>query len=313
MSRKLFGVGAHGGIVGDIQRALVSAGANPGKIDELYGQGTATAVTQVQRNRGLPETGEVDDDTWTQFMPGPVPSLFERALELTAAFEGHSYTLAVGDFDGAWLTWGIIGFTMKFGKVQQIVLQCNQTHPGLIAQAFGENATGLLEVMTNVPERQKAWADSVSINGRLAAPWRQQFQALGEFPEVRAIQRQLAHDQYFVPSITTAQTFGLQSELGIALCFDIHVQNGSVNSAAKALIQNQLSGQLGIAESELREIIANAVADSANAAFREDVRSRKMAIATGRGRVHGADYDLANWGLGELPAEPAVFTETTAA
>jgi hypothetical protein len=313
MSRKLFGIGAHGGIVGDIQRGLVSAGCAPGSIDEVYGGGTATAIKQVQLKNQLPDTGEVDDVTWTKFMPRPVPSLSERSLELTAAFEGHSYTLAVGDFDGAWLTWGIIGFTMKFGKVQAIISKTNQDHPELIEQAFGGNAGPLLSIMGSTPDQQKNWADSVSINGRLAAPWRQQFQALGEFSEVREIQRQIAHDDYYLPCLTTARTFGLQSELGIALCFDIHVQNGSINSSARALMQKELAGNPSPPEAELRGIIANAVADAASAAFREDVRSRKIAIATGQGSVHGASYDLSSWGLGEFPAEDLALTRVPAA
>ena len=306
MPRKLFGIGAHGGIVGDIQRALVSAGCDLGQIDEVYGQGTAAAIRRVQLDHGLPQTGEIDDTTWGQFMSGPIPSLFERSLELTAAFEGHSYGLAMGDFDGAWLTWGIIGFTMKFGRVQEIVLKCNDDHPELIRQAFGDNSDQVVQIMRSTPDRQKQWADSVSINGRLASPWRQQFQAMGDFPEIRQIQRQLAHDQYYLPCLTTADTFGLRSELGIALCFDIHVQNGSINSAVRSLIQDKLAANPTPDEPTLRGIIANAVADAANAAFRDDVRGRKMAIATGRGMVHGAAFDLGNWGLGEFAANAAL-------
>ncbi len=312
MSRKLFGTGAHGGIVGDIQRGLVAAQCDAGRVDEIYGQGTARAVKQVQFNNHVAETGDIDDVTWTAFMPGPVPSLFERSLELTAAFEGHSYTLAVGDFDGAWLTWGIIGFTMKFGKVQTIILKTNQLHPELVEQAFGDNAGTLIQIMRSTPDQQQSWADSISINGRLASPWRQQFHTLGEFPEVREIQRQIAHDEYYLPCLTTARSFGLQSELGIALCFDIHVQNGSINSTARALIQKELSSSPNPPDAELRQIIANAVADAAIPAFREDVRSRKIAIATGQGSVHGASYDLSNWGLGEFPAENVALTQTTA-
>jgi Putative peptidoglycan binding domain/Glycosyl hydrolase family 46 len=313
MSRTLFGIGSHGGIVGDIQRALASAGFDPGKVDEVYGQGTASAVKKLQMSRGAPQTGEVDDLTWVQFMPGPVPSLFRRALELSAAFEGHSYGLAVGDFDGAWLTWGIIGFTMKFGKVQEIILKCNQNHPELIREALGVNAEQLIAVMRDTSSAQKAWGDSVSINGRLAAPWRQQFQVLGDFDEVRQIQRQLAHDEYFLPCLDTARTFRLKTELGIALCFDIHVQNGSINSTAKSLMHDELVKTPSPDEPRLRKIIANAVADAANAVFREDVRSRKMALATGHGLVHGTAFDLDDWGLGEFVGEMSALTQTSAA
>ena len=302
MSRKLFGFGAHGGIVEDIQRGLQSAGFNPGEIDGIYGHGTTQAVNQVQQNSQLPLTGDVDDQTWTVFMQVPIPSLFERCLELTAAFEGHSYTLAVGDFDGAWLTWGIIGFTMKFGKVQQIILRTQQVHPEFIQQAFGDNAGTLLQIMNGTSDQQKQWAGSISVNGRLAMPWGKQFQALGTLPEVREIQRDLAQDEYFLPCLETARSFNLQSELGIALCFDIHVQNGSINSVARGLIQQALTSNPNPSEPELRSVIANAVADAANLAFRNDVRSRKLTIATGQGSVHGTNYDLSNWGLGEFSA-----------
>lgn len=313
MSRKLFGIGTHGGIVGEMQRSLLSAGCDPGNIDEVYGHGTATAIEQIQLKHNLPQTGEVDDTTWGLFMSGAIPSLFERSLELIAAFEGHSYGLAVGDFDGAWLTWGIIGFTMKFGRVQEIILKCAQDNPELIGQAFGDNANQILTVMRNTPDQQKQWADSVSVNGRLAAPWRQQFQALGDFAEVRQIQRQLARDGYFVPCLATASAFGLRSELGIALCFDIHVQNGSINSTARSLIHDQLTDNPAPDEPTLRRIIANAVADAANAAFRDDVRARKMTIATGKGLVHGSAFDLSNWGLGEFTADTSALTQTSAA
>lgn len=312
MSRKLFGFGAHGGIVEDIQLGLKSAGFDPGPIDGVYGRGTAQTVEQLQQKNQLPPTGNVDDLTWAAFMQIPIPSLFERCLELTAAFEGHSYTLAVGDFDGAWLTWGIIGFTMKFGKVQQIINKIHQLYPDFITQAFGDNSGVLLQIMNAPSDQQKAWADSISVNGRLQMPWEKQFQVLGTFPEVQEIQRDFARGQYFSPCLVTARSFKLQSELGIALCFDIHVQNGSINPTARVLIQQALSNTPNPSEPELRSVIANAVADAADPAFRNDVRSRKLTIATGEGSVHGTNYDLSNWGLGEFSATDVAASAVSA-
>ena len=313
MPRRLFGIGSHGGIVGDIQRALVASACDPGRIDEVYGPGTARAVRLIQISRQLPESGEVDDVTWAAFMPRAVPSLFERSLELTLAFEGHSYTLAIGNFDGAGLTWGIIGFTVKSGKIPTILSRANDLQANIIEQAFGENAAAILKMISSTHEQQMKWAESISINGRLSAPWQQQFQTLGEFPEVRQIQRQVALTDYFAPCLKTAQAFKLTSELGIALCFDIHVQDGSINSTARVRIQTQLVANPDTPESDLRTVIANAVADTALPAFREDVRSRKLTIATGRGAVHGASYDLSNWGLGEFPVEGESLALTMAA
>jgi hypothetical protein len=53
-------------------------------------------------------------------------------------------------------------------------------------------------------------------------------------------------------------------------------------------------------ELDVRVLIANAVADNALPAWREDVRTRKVAIAKGSGTVHGLTAELKNWGLDEL-------------
>ncbi len=105
-----------------------------------------------------------------------------------------------------------------------------------------------------------------------------------------------------VPAEKTALKWGLVSELGRALAFDIHVQNGGIKDTARVQINAALQGIPKPSEAELRAIIANAVADAASAKWRDDVRKRKMTIATGVGDVHGWQYTLCNWGLQELPA-----------
>lgn len=44
MKRPLYGPGAHGGVIGDIQRALVQAGFDPHGVDEDYDESTAAAI-----------------------------------------------------------------------------------------------------------------------------------------------------------------------------------------------------------------------------------------------------------------------------
>jgi peptidoglycan hydrolase-like protein with peptidoglycan-binding domain/uncharacterized protein YneF (UPF0154 family) len=302
MARTLYGPGAHGGIVGEIQRALQQAGFDPQGVDEDYGGKTANAARQFQQARGLAATGVVDDVMWQGLMQRPVPTTEVRTLELTAAFEGHGYTRAEGNFDGAWLTWGIIGFTMKYGKVQEIVLEIHRMHPHLVGEAFGDKAAELVGVMQAPAAQQEAWANSVSANGRLVQPWRAGFDWFGQFPEVRAVQRRLANEEYFKPAVRTAKKMGLKSELGLGLCFDIHVQNGGIKKAAREIIEQALAANPPANEKALRRVIANAVADVAREKYRDDVRSRKLAIAEGQGRVHGHNYTLENWGLGEFPA-----------
>ena len=293
--RTLFAMGAHGDLVREIQQNLTQVGFSPGKLDGDYGPATAGAVRQFQSANGQLQTGSIDEHTWTPLMNRPVPSVSERSLQLTSAFEGHGFGLAVGNFDGALLTWGIIGFTLASGEIQQIVLSISRQFPNVVRQAFGDNTAELLQLMQADRAFQTQWANAHTVDGRaLAEPWKSMFAVFGAAPEVQAEQLKRAHDKYMQPAVHTAGKLGFTSELGLALCFDIHVQNGGIKSTTMAEIAPQLPG---LQEADARALVANAVADSARLQYREDVRSRKLTIATGSGSVHGHPYVLADWGL----------------
>jgi hypothetical protein len=301
MSRVLFSRGAQGGIVRRLQSGL---NLPPAQIDGQYGGITAQAVTSFQTSNGLSATGEVDEDTWVKLMQAPIPEVKERALQLTAAFEGHGFSLAEGNFDGAGITWGIIGFTLQGGELGRIVKQIEADHPGMVGDAFGDSASQLFEILDAGWAEQINFANSISqgvSKGVLAEPWLSGFRRLGEQPVVQQLQLAIVDKDYFEPALLTASRFNLNTELGIALAFDIHVQNGSIPAAAAQQIQETLAGHPSDSEQDLRIAIANAVADSAVEAFREDVRQRKLTVATGSGQVHGGTYVLRNWGLAELP------------
>ena len=302
MTRVLFEPGASGFLVLKIQQALTAAGFDPRGTDGVYGKNTRGAVESFQNSNPQLQNeprGLVTESTWTSLIKESVPTTEVRALQLTSSFEGHGFTRAAGNWDGAWLTWGIIGFTMKYGQVQKIILRANESAPHCIADAFADRSSELVEIMKATPDQQEAWADSITVGTRLAEPWYSGFKWLGQFPEVQKEQLRLAHEDYYVPACSTASRYELKTELGLALCFDIHVQNGGIGRNAKKLIQERLAQHPPAEERDLRVLIANAVADSARAAFREDVRQRKLAIATGAGNVHGQSFVLAKWGLTE--------------
>jgi peptidoglycan hydrolase-like protein with peptidoglycan-binding domain len=312
MSRILIGRGARGSIVRDLQLALRLTGCSSLESDGIFGKNTADAVCSFQHTGALPVTGCIDEDTFSRLGQGLPPTLEERCVQLTAAIEGHGYGRAVGNRDGAWLTWGIVGFTLKFGQVQQVVATIAQAAPELITRAFRQLAPQLLRLMAAPRIRQHRWANSITaLDGGLTSDWREGFARFGDLPRVQQEQRRLAHDNYFVPALKTARAFGLLTELGAALCFDIHVQNGGVKPRTRAMLQAALSASPPRDELELRRAIAHAVADAATPRFAEDVRARKLAIATGAGRVHGIQLVLENWGLAEIAApELAANIET---
>lgn len=307
MARKLFGLGARGDIVGQIQRALEAAGHSPKEIDEVYGEDTLDAVVAFQGEKRLDCTGVINETTWSALMHAPLPALHERSLGVTAAFEGHSYTRTRGNIDGAWLSWGIVGFTMKYNQLQPLLLQVHAKHPEALKAAFGQHAAQLLEILNQPAPQQKAWATSITMaNGGITEPWRSGFARLGAMPIVQAEQRRAAYERFYRPALETAGRFGIGTELGLTLLFDIHVQNGGISAAAGERIREDMAGSHDSSESNLREIIAEAVADDAIPKFRDDVRARKLAIARGRGTVHAREYDFSNWGLADLAANAVV-------
>jgi hypothetical protein len=299
MDRLLFANGVRGPAIEKIQAALEFPDA---EIDGYFGPDTEAALRRHQKKRNEPTTGTLTLSGWGSLTGEPPPSLFERVLSLTAAFEGHGFSLAQGNFDGAGITWGIIGFTLASGSLGEIIAKVRQDHPRALTDAFRANEPKLLAVLGAPKAEQLAWASSISIGAhrvRLAEPWRSAFHCLGALPEIRAAQIELARSKYFEPALKTARKLALASELGIALCFDIHVQNGGIKARTAQLIKRLRRHEH---ERALRERIALAVADSSLAAWRDNVKARKLAIARGSGIVHGELFTLRHWGLDELAA-----------
>jgi peptidoglycan hydrolase-like protein with peptidoglycan-binding domain len=301
----LLAMGARGELVRKVQVALIAQGFDPGNADGSFGKKTAAAVKAFQESASLEPTAKVDATTWAELVSPEIPSTLERSLQLTAAFEGHGFTVAQGNWDGAGITWGIIGFTLAHGELSKIILQIFDESPALVAQAFGANTEELIAIMNAPKAAQMQFANAISLGTTktmLKEPWRSAFRAFGEIPEVQALQLELADQDYGQPSLETANKFGLTTELGRALAFDVQVQNGSVKPSAEAAIAEALQETPITTEQELRIIIANAVAD-ASKTHKEDVRARKLTIAAGTGKVHGEVFVLANWGLDDSPAD----------
>lgn len=307
MARTWFSQGLGGAIARDIQTNLLRQGFFAGDHDKFidgdYGGHTVAALSQLQAARSLPQTGAVDDATWGQLTVAAMPTLFERCLGLTASFEGNGYTKIEGNFDGAGLTWGIIGFTLSNGEIQGLLREIEQTAPGTLARVMGDDLAAQWATQAALPIAQQVqWADSISSgpgHATLPPDWVDAFQRLGEEPLVQRLQMHQAYDSYFVPAANTAKTLGLTTELGLALCFDCHVQNGKARVLA---VQDLLRAGPAPTQAQQRAAFAQAVASHASAAYQTDVLKRKMTVATGAGTVHGLAYTLAHWGLDEFPA-----------
>jgi hypothetical protein len=240
------------------------------------------------------------------------PAIFDRCLQVTASFEGTGFTLVVGNFDGAGITWGIVGFTLAHGELGEVLRAVNRVHPHLVSQAFGRDADLVLEMTGpgTSTARKLAWADTISRGPKkysVAEPWKTYFHDFGSFREVQRAQLDRARDLYWTRiALRDAAALGFTEELDLMLLYDVAVQNGGMGSKNRLpKAQAEIQRQRPRTQQAKRKIVATVVADTASAKFRQDVLSRKTAIATGVGVVHGSKYDLSGWGLlnGETPSE----------
>ena len=291
-----------GSIVTDIQASLNAITLSDIKVDGSFGGQTEQAVTGFQTARGLPVTGTVSDTTWAALMHSTEPPIFERCLQVVASFEGTHFTLIEGNFDGAGLTWGIIGFTLVNGEISSLLGEIQAKFRELISQAFGHDAAELLQRLGPNTSAQTRMDFANSISGprfRVAEPWRSGFDNLGRQREVQRLQIERARAKYWTEiALRDARDLGLTEELDLLLMFDIAVQDGGMRSkgrlaSAQARLNSHMSGL------DRRSTIAGVVVDTIDGDFKEDVRQRKMCIARGRGTVHRGNYELTGWGLAD--------------
>jgi LAS superfamily LD-carboxypeptidase LdcB len=240
-----------------------------------------------------------------------------KALRITDAIENTAWyvprrTLAfgsfTGDFDGQGLSLGLLQWNIGTGSLQPLLQAFAREHPDRFAAAFGAEADELRAVLREQRPRQLAWARGINTGDRrqpIREPWSSHFRRLGEDAAFQRIQLRAVR-----PRMDAARRygrhFGLTTERGLALMFDIVTQQGAYWITCKRercvrrarLIQERRDAEarrLGreLSELELMAIIANVVGDVALERWREKVRDRKMMIVRGRGRVHGHEFDLA--------------------
>lgn len=293
-----------GEMVRQIQLGLKNATFDPGEIDGIYGRDTETALMDFQEKRGLQVSGKVTGETWLNLMKEDPPRIFDRCLQLTSDFEGHGFNKIVGNFDNAGVTWGIIGFTLRHGEIQAIVNTVQQNHPELLDQAFGNLKDELLGVLQKDRTGQLDWANSISLGinkYRVEQPWEEAFSAFGTFPEVQEVQLQRV-EKYWDIAQRDSERFGMKTEQGIALCFDIAVQNGGIDFKDEdRRLRRWLEKNPGATDRDRRIVVADVVAENSRPQYIEDVRRRKRTIATGEGEVHRAKYAIRDWGITEFP------------
>jgi hypothetical protein len=320
----VYAFGASGALVERLQTALsqvpvtwpdghTASALDPKKIDGTFGRATRVAVRLVQHEHKLAQTGTVDAALWRVVAGDAWPEEYARGLNLLASFEGHGYTKATGNWDGAGITWGIIGFTLVSGRKHPapntlVTLLDNiiQAYPDDVTNAFGQDrATELKTVLPGSGDDLLAFANRITqlpVTKRVLLPeWQAGFETLGNFPDVRNLQDQLAKSLYYDKAFRDAAEFGSQFAMDCEqtrqLFFDIHVHNGAPGDALRQKIKDALKAldkNASISEKLLK--IAE-ILTAARHAYQSDTFERLSTIARGFGTVHKTSYRLDGWGI----------------
>jgi hypothetical protein len=297
----------HGPAVIALQAALLRSGQAV-SADGDFGRNTGKALGRWQVANGFAESGAINREQWQKLSGEDPPSLFDLCLGVTADYEGTSFDRVVGNFDGAGITFGLIGFTLVNGELRRLLQAIELASPAILAESFGGLLKELTEVLEAPKEIQIGWADNISLGpqkSQVDAPWADAFRRIGETAVARRAQMQHAHDRYW----RTAQGFlsafmagRSVTDLDAALWFDVAVQNSVDNTERADLITISQSNAAG---ADLRAKFAERIADGSAAKWRKDVLLRKMSFAAGSGQVHGSRYNLAAWGLTGRRVDPA--------
>ncbi|HXG22134.1 MAG TPA: hypothetical protein VNN62_24020 [Methylomirabilota bacterium] len=243
-------------------------------------------------------------------LPMPLAESFaERIMRLVIAFEhGESTTdeafgTVAGDFDGQGLSFGLLQWNLGRCTLQPLLRAFQRTDPARFARSL-EGGTEVIETLMAAPcEEAPRLARRLLLDeeGRVPDPWVERFRSLGRERVFQAIQLSSLR-----PSIREAsrlaQALGLHSERAVALCFDIVIQNGGIPRSVRAQYLHDVrkaTRELGRAPTEVERmlILANRQAEAAKPQWIKTVRTRKVTIACGEGRVNGLHYRLDALGI----------------
>ncbi|HHG74542.1 MAG TPA: peptidoglycan-binding protein [Persephonella sp.] len=308
---KLYKIGSTGKEVVKIQKKLKKLGYYHGPIDGIFGGGTYSAVKNFQRDHNLKVDGIVGEKTWEALFQKNIPNqsikkkpLIYRCMALTGTFETgkdfpECFAGISGDFDGQGMSLGVLQWNFGQGSLQPLLKEMLSKHRNLMEKIFNEYLTVLETVLKLDRESQLEFLRSIQhpVKHFIYEPWRGMFKSLCRTEEFQKIQIKHAQD-LFEKALDLVKDFNLWSERAVALMFDIKVQNGGIRDITKKQITVEIEKipETNRNDLEVKKmvIIANKRAEASNPRWIEDVRSRKLCIAYGKGYVHGIEIDLEN-------------------
>lgn len=253
----------------------------------------------------------------------------QAARDITRLYEGGGIA---GNFDGQGLSLGYLQWNIGSGTLQPLLKEMsydndfNEIFSGRINYKDTNGnyvqktmADVLRDVLTLPEDEQLRWAKSINTgSNKISQPWKSAFEQLVNNDKFISIEDKYAQ-KYFNKAHNIMDSIGVNSSRGFALAFDIAVQNGSLKSPAKLLVEEAMAGKSNILtnpndpnlsnndkkiiidlNNRLQDVsdpgikklyyVAAAVAINARDRYAKDVWDRKSTIVSGKGKVHGTTY-----------------------
>jgi hypothetical protein len=234
-----------------------------------------------------------------------------KALEITSTFETGrrgSFFGLTGNFDGQGISFGLVNWNIGTGSLQPLLRAFASEQPARWSAVFGPHAASFAALIAQTGKPAEAAqlrfaidqmnASSV-VNGKqrwtVREPWATYFKRLSDDTEFQRIQVRYVRD-LFDRARYFCNYFGLKSERAFAFMFDAVSSHGKWWLTRKTngveqrrnLLRARLvdleakHGKGKIPEAELLLAIADVLAETSLARWRENVRNRKRWFVTGQ-------------------------------
>jgi peptidoglycan hydrolase-like protein with peptidoglycan-binding domain len=226
----------------------------------LFGPVTEAAVRSFQSSHGLPASGAVDAPTLASLVTVPAKApLVSRAYSalvldvpftgllplaaMTMLFEGGGYFCAANlNTDGCGLSYGLIQWAQRPGRLNQLLSAFNVGEPSLFVTIFGAGDRGVAAGLLAHTAKPHGGVDSET--GRtvdaafdlVAEPWCSRFQKAGQTPALQRIQMAEAVKN-FGASARRIQAAAPVASSERALAFMLDVANQFGDAGARSIAQ----------------------------------------------------------------------------
>jgi len=247
----------------------------------------------------------------TALPEGFLTGLGRRIIALTGLFEFGSdspeklFGTVLGDPRGDDISFGVASWNFRTGTLAPLLLEFQRTDPRRFGELLAEGASEIDAVLAGDRDAGLAFARRIQENKfKIAEPWRSRFEALGPEPKFQDVQVRTL-EPFFRRAVALADEYGLRSERGLALCFNVIFVQGGVRGKARDQINAAFTAfaqehRREPGEVERMRILANAVTESWRMSrdFIRVIRARYLLIANGSGPGPRGAIDLNERGIG---------------